>query len=132
MARQQCPDPMQSETNVRILVSSHDRSANQILILQVFLRSSFNPGPFPFTTISLISIMHKSEISGPMPSHPFLLRFQKTKAAGLFTSGAFSACDSLRSDQHQWARPSFGLVLLRLRCIDELGYDLCKLTSAEI
>eukprot|EP00268_Persea_americana_P061069 TRINITY_DN7672_c0_g1_i1.p1 TRINITY_DN7672_c0_g1~~TRINITY_DN7672_c0_g1_i1.p1 ORF type:complete len:191 (-),score=19.26 TRINITY_DN7672_c0_g1_i1:947-1519(-) len=39
----------------------------------------------------------------PMLSHPFLLRFQKMKAPRLFTSCAFSAFDSLRSDQHRWA-----------------------------
>ncbi|KAJ8626473.1 hypothetical protein MRB53_019780 [Persea americana] len=31
--------------------------------------------------------MHKSDINGPMSSHPFLLRFQRTKTPRLFTSG---------------------------------------------
>ncbi|KAJ8634061.1 hypothetical protein MRB53_027397 [Persea americana] len=31
--------------------------------------------------------MHKSDISGPMSSHPFLLRFQRTETPKLFTSG---------------------------------------------
>ncbi|KAJ8616841.1 hypothetical protein MRB53_036213 [Persea americana] len=44
------------------------------------------PSLFPFTTISPISTMHKFNISGPVSSHPFLLRFQRTETPKLFTS----------------------------------------------